>query len=492
MYIKKSLIILIIIVFVLSLVSNSKAIYAQEAVAPVKDLKVLIIEINPYLKSKKMKVTDYFNTFGLNLSLKSSVKSIQGDFVMGSNGVVNCKIVGVEYLNEFPTYTKKITLSHIDKSGKEIITGKDYKLDETTYLDIFRNGWNGWWDNVNTARLEGIDNPYYFDYNYILNKYNLVERKNAKEFDMVWVFSIDMVSMRETSMVGRSAFDVNGATIYADCDNFVIAGFNFTRSDSAFECIGHYAEAMLNNVYQVSDEAYNKQLSFTSYNELNTWQKFYLCLNKAPVNVKEYGVGQVHFAPNSTSDYDWENQTPVISTWIDWKNNYPKLTGETAEFTANTYFKEGMTANQAHKRWWFSLMPHHQGRDANGYSHNWWDYILSLDYVTSIGTSNKYFEKNAMDKYKKTILLETGDIITDLKFTLNYKSGKSKDFIVNKKYNYVTSSNNKVISIIDGKIKALATGSALIKLKYDGRENYYKITVVKEKKACLINVNKNK
>ena len=72
MYIKK-LFIVFIIVFVLSLVSNSKIIYAQGAVAPVKDLKVLIIEINPYLNSKKMKVTDYFNELGLNVSLKSSV-----------------------------------------------------------------------------------------------------------------------------------------------------------------------------------------------------------------------------------------------------------------------------------------------------------------------------------------------------------------------------------------------------------------------------------
>jgi hypothetical protein len=245
-------------------------------------------------------------------------------------------------------------------------------------------------------------------------------------------------------------------------------------------------------VYQISDEEYNSIADFSSYNDLSTWQKFYLCFYKATSNVNEYGVGQVHFAPNSTSDYDWENQTPVMSTWVDWKNNYPNLTGQTAEFTADVYLKEGMTANQAHKRWWFSLMPHHKGRDSNGYSNNWWDYILSLDYVTSIGTSSKYFEKNAIDEYQKTILLETGDTITDLKFTLNYRSGKTKDFIINKKYNYVSSSNNKVISIIDGKIKALTTGNAIIKLKYDGRENYYKIAVVNDKKAYLTNVNKSK
>jgi hypothetical protein len=214
MYIKKFFIEFIIIVFMLSLVSNSKVIYAQGAVAPVKDLKVLIIEINPYLKSKKMKVTDYFNKSGLNISLKSSVKAIQGDFMVGSNGVVNCKIVGMEYLNEFPTYTQKFTLSHLDALGNRVITGKDYRLDEKTYLDMFGGNWYNWWNSTNPVIREGINNGSpKFDYNYLIKKFNLVNRKNKKEFDMVWVFSIDPLSMGETNMVGRNAFNVNGDTI---------------------------------------------------------------------------------------------------------------------------------------------------------------------------------------------------------------------------------------------------------------------------------------
>lgn len=486
---KKSLPVLafaLLFMFTIHLTNVKAAEKAEE-----KELKVLVIEINPNLKSKGMKVTDYLNTLGSQFSLDTSIQSLKDDFAIGSNGVVKCNIVGIEYLNEFPKYTQQFTLSHLDASGKRIVTGKDYQLDESTYLDLFGKGWYGWWNTSNPVIAEGIDKyPFKYDYNYLIEKFDLVRRRNENEFDMVWVFSIDPVSMGETNMIGRSPIFVNGNTITADCDNFVMGGFTLSRVDSAFECVGHMAEAMLNHVYDTLWD-YNDKLTFSSYNELSTWQKFYLCKFGTTSDASFYGVGKVHFAPNSRWDYEWDNNSPVLSTWIDWKNNYPNLTGETAEFTSSLYLDKSISANEAHKRWWFSMMPHYTGRDNDGYSHNWWDYILANDCLSEIKTYEEFYTKDALKEYQDVILLEKGETLSKLKFNLSYYTEKTKDFVLDADYNFVSLSNPSVISINNGKITALANGTADITLKYDGREASYQVMVVDNKSDYLIDYFEN-
>lgn len=483
-------VLLLILVLMFSIDMNN--VFAQETPKQ-KELKILAIEINPYLQTKGMKVSEFFNSLGndFNQDFQTSLLQMKEDFEYSSNGIVKCTIVGQEYLNEFPKYTEQFTLSHIDKTtGQRVYNGKDYRLDEATYLDMFGQGWYGWWNSANPVIEEGIDRyPFEFDYDYLVEKFNLVERKNNNEFDMVWIFSIDPLSAGETNMVGRNAYNVNGDVIIKDCDNFVIAGFTLARQDSALECIGHMAETIFYNVYDINYDVYNTKLEFNSVDKLNTWQRFSLCDRNAPDSWKQYGVGLIHYSPNTKTEYDWEETTPVQSTWKDWKYNYPNMTGETTLFTSSVYEDSTMSVNRAHKRWWLSLMPHVDGRDDLGYSHNWWDYIISLDFVTEINSNDTQFE-TSIDKYKNSILLEKGDTLSDLKFKLKYRSGKQQDFIINDNYNYLYIDNKRVIDIVNGKITALGEGKAKVTLRYDGKEASYNINVVNDKSSLYFNASK--
>ncbi|NJN79259.1 MAG: hypothetical protein HC797_01595 [Anaerolineales bacterium] len=38
--------------------------------------------------------------------------------------------------------------------------------------------------------------------------------------------------------------------------------------------------------------------------------------------------GNIHFAPNSQADYDWNNATPVKSECFDWLLNFPNFKGD--------------------------------------------------------------------------------------------------------------------------------------------------------------------
>ena len=116
----------------------------------------------------------------------------------------------------------------------------------------------------------------------------------------------------------------------------------------------------------------------------------------------------MHFSPNSVRDYDWNNPEPVLSTWRDWLENYPALTGEAELFDPSAYIPGGLEcekhACRLHHRWWFSCMPHVCGVTSDGYSDSWWDYFASLDYVEAIRAEE------------------------DGSFTFRYRSGKTESF----------------------------------------------------------------
>lgn len=89
------------------------------------------------------------------------------------------------------------------------------------------------------------------------------------------------------------------------------------------------------------------------------------------------GVGNVHFAPNSLSDYDWGNTNFVYSTCDDW-SNYPDMHSEPSLVNCT---KWGNGDIRLHHKWWFSHFPHVTGVNAKtGMYNNWWIYF-TLDYL---------------------------------------------------------------------------------------------------------------
>lgn len=412
--------------------------------------RVLVIEIDPYLDSKNKRVSEYLEQ---NDNVNTMISNLKDDIFYSSNNTISAEIVGREYLNEFPTYKEQVTLLNGNKS---------YKFDEETYLSVFNDGWYGWWD-TNNFDFKKMDEEKLFDYEYIINKFDLVNRKNNNEFDEVWMISIDPVSAYETAMVGRSAYWINGEGIIKDCDNFVIAGFTISRVDSALECLGHASEQILNDVFEY-DLSYNKDyinVTKDNYEKMNLWQKFTLTdyFNSVD-NTNLTGVGAVHFAPNSTIDYDWLNDTYVESNWLDWKTNYPYLTGETSLVNYKTWnsAEDEHYAGRYFHRWWFSLMPHVSGYTEYGYSNNWWDYLYTLDYVVSLSSE------------KDTYYYNEGDIINNIVINSNYQSGKVESEYLKKYQPNMSFTNEDILKVnSNGEIIASSKGTTTLRYYRDGK-----------------------
>jgi hypothetical protein len=208
-----------------------------------------------------------------------------------------------------------------------------------------------------------------FDYNLYMERYTVYDRVQSGEIDEVWVFIGPMTGTEayESIMIGQNAYWCNSPPIQRnDCPPFVCYVFNYERDlGCMLEDAGHRMESIMTEVFGWNT---SKPVS-----QMNDWELFTLYDKISPGNA---GCGNVHFAPNSESDYDWGNRTKVDSMWKDWAN-YPDLTGKTTRVNADDWGEGDMAA---HHKWWFSCIPHVQGINVkSGKLNNWWLYFKYPD-----------------------------------------------------------------------------------------------------------------
>ncbi len=144
-----------------------------------------------------------------------------------------------------------------------------------------------------------------------------------------------------------------------------IMGFNYERGEGeALEDFCHRAESVLSLTVGrgVWDQKKNPD---------NPWVRFCRVDKDAPGQAE---VGTTHYAPNSVSDYDWENRTPVPTYADDWLT-YPDLPRKRKILNAETGGWKGMTA---HHLWWLRHLPR-RGGVTDGFHNNWWQYIFNYD-----------------------------------------------------------------------------------------------------------------
>lgn len=440
-----------------------------------KELKVLVIEINPIINSIQNKklyknndghpyVSEYFG-FDRN----KAVLEIKEDLEEMSHNYLKINIVKKEFLNEFPTYNKEITL--ID--GK-----KAYRYDEKTYLAISRDANNkykgNWYDFIYYPNNKPSD--YSFDYEYLIKKFDLINRRNNGEFDQVWLNTIDPSSTFETLMIGKNSYWVNGTPIEKDCPNFIIFNISISRRDANLHALGHSFENILNLVFNDDtwfdyEKKYN-DINEEEYNKLNLWEKFSMINSQS--NNNNSGVGNVHFPFNAKKDYDYTNKTKVYSYWKNWLN-YPNIDGEKELSDSSAWLSfepnlklgndEDKDPDRLYMRFWLYLFPHIEGYTKDGYYNNWWKYIATLDYVKEIYSNTD-----------EVLLFYVDDeILVD--YTLEFYSGE-KTIIKEIENGENIKINGDCIKIVDNKLVAAKTGNASIKIYRDGKSLTYEIKIL--------------
>ena len=244
------------------------------------------------------------------------------------------------------------------------------------YLDMYTN------------HPDKYHQPDRIDYYKVIADHKLNERVNNNEIDEVWLFTFPFSGTYESIMCGTSAFWCNSAPLENTSGRrYVIMGFSYERGIGEMEeDLGHRAESLLGRIHRCEDFVgwtYGWDRSRQPYVKLdpnrydavkfaatNLFAKFLLFDKIAPGNSQ---CGNVHYAPNSDSDYNWGNSKPVPTAADDWLN-FPNLTGAQKTQNASAWGNDDI---RGHHRWWFQRFPHVAGR-TNGIRNNWWSYICDV------------------------------------------------------------------------------------------------------------------
>jgi hypothetical protein len=263
------------------------------------------------------------------------VTSCAADIVQYSHGMARYQIVQRVTVDEFP------------------VKVDGYRYTPQAYLDILRGA----------AQPHVPDEA---DYNAILSRFDILSKIASGEVNEVWIFAFPHAGLFESTMGGAGAFWCNAPPLKntAQCPRrFVVMGFSYERFvGEMLESFGHRTESILSKTFE----------KLTG--DANLWTRFIRYDKSAPGKA---ACGNIHFAPNSQRDYDWNNSTPVSSECYDWLLNFPNFKGDVRTVTAAEW---GSGDIRLHHQWWLNHIPRVAGRK-NGIHNDWWQYIIDPNKV---------------------------------------------------------------------------------------------------------------
>jgi hypothetical protein len=300
--------------------------------AQITHSRVLVIVYDPVMDPATGKTLSQQQSWYRTADL---ITGFMADILQTSGGMARYQIVQRVDVNEFPPKTD------------------GFRYTPQSYMDVLRN-------------VTAPHKPQEVDYHAILAKYNIIQRVAKNEIDEVWVFGFPHAGFYESIMGGPGAFWCNAPLLKntdASKRRFVIMGFSYERYiGEMLESFGHRTESILLKTFEKLN------------GDANLWSRFIRYEKVAP---GKSACGNIHFAPNSAQDYDWNNPAPVRSECYDWQLNFPNFKGDIRTVGPSEWGSGDM---RAHHKWWLGHLPKVAGR-RNGIHNNWWQYAVNPNKV---------------------------------------------------------------------------------------------------------------
>jgi hypothetical protein len=226
-----------------------------------------------------------------------------------------------------------------------------FAYDERSYLGAWRSG--------QFHQPDGVD------YLALVREFDIIRKVSEGAIDELWLMGFPYCGYYESVMGGPGAFWCNAPPLggtQSCARRFVIMGFNYERGvGEMLEDLGHRAESILGQVFAGRQGDANLFGRFTRYDR------------QAPGRAE---CGNVHFAPNSLSDYDWGNRRRVPARCDAWLN-FPDLSAPPRSVDCSEW---GSGDIRLHHLWWLRHFPHSDGA-SDGVAWNWWKYVIDPNAV---------------------------------------------------------------------------------------------------------------
>ncbi len=305
-----------------------------------------------------------------------------------------------------PVLEANAIVKHMREATDSVV---NFQIVETIYAPVFFTRLNGKYitpaqyvaymqePGWKTIRAESDSGKIAFDYREFVKNYKFDERRNSGEIDEVWVYTGPFLGMYESQMLGPKAFWWNSPPIKdgtALIKNLSVMGLNYERGvDQGIHSFGHRSEsAMIQAYYEVTGLNWNPKRANPT-----PWDVFTRLEKDVPGGAH---VGNIHFPPNGTSDYNYGNTTLVTSYAENWYR-YPTLLNQNTKVNVQTWVyqqSEPLTEGNDHLgylRWWYGHLPRYTGV-TDGVLNNWWHYVL--DYEKAVALAKATLPLGVLDR----------------------------------------------------------------------------------------------
>ncbi|RNC66171.1 hypothetical protein D7D25_04385 [Proteiniphilum sp. X52] len=340
---------------------TDQSIYLENANAETITVKVAVVYENPVLLPQNKRLHELFITPGYSFKWNDPVELSQNyekTLEEVSGYTIDYQIVKEIDAGQLFTYLK-------NDPEKRLLS-----VDEVAkYLGE---------ENWETFKEIGTS----YDYNAMVAHYGFDKMRDKGEIHEVWVWTFPYGGMWESHMMGKDAFWINSPpNENPTCTELLsIMGLNYERDLAcALESYGHRFESTMMQVYGWWN--YDNK---TSLSQLSTWEKYSAYgLRYDKFEKGKAQIGNVHFPPNGQQDYDFGNETYILSYVDDWLN-YPYLRGNEARSVNRTEWGNPQGSWQlGWMKYYLSHMPRYKGINPNdGKLNNWWHYVV--DYNNAI------------------------------------------------------------------------------------------------------------
>ncbi|MDO8550358.1 MAG: T9SS type A sorting domain-containing protein [Ignavibacteria bacterium] len=260
----------------------------------------------------------------------------------------------------------EVVETHNDQEIFTVLDSSYMTIDQLAYY--FQNSQTLYGELKYIAEVEG---RIHYDYNGMVDYYDLDTKRNNGEIDEVWVYCFPFGGMYESQLMGPGAFWWNSPPLpHPGLEKTLsVMGWNYERGVAeALHSVGHRFESALWHAYKRWD---------LTQPELNNWEKF----TSIDLVLPGKGhVGNIHYPVNGTSDYNYDN-TQNVTTYADNWIRYPYLFNETR--TVNCL--EWNCSQRNYMIWWFNHLPRYKGV-TDSILNNWWHY--AVDYYEAVELAN--------------------------------------------------------------------------------------------------------
>jgi hypothetical protein len=259
----------------------------------------------------------------------------------------------------------------------------NYRVVETIEYDGFPTKRNGFtyteeqflemWEKDRSKHVPGMTS-----FTRMFEQFDLHRKIRSKDVSEIWLWGapyFDWDEFHWKTPGDRIPYQTDNPWFYRPYDipdvgkTLWIMGWNYERGE------GEMLESYCHRIESVLSLTVGKGIWDHQRNRDNIWNRFTRIDKDFP---GEAEVGSVHYAPNSRTDYDWDNPTPVWSYADDWLT-YPHLPRKKKLMSNKDWGSlPGVPAIVRHHKWWMERIPKAAGV-TDGFYNNWWEYIVNYD-----------------------------------------------------------------------------------------------------------------